>query len=246
MKKGNRRFPRPLGCLLCLLLLLGALWLLRLLNGPPGLAPVPALRQAERRALRAPGEVVTLLDDGASSILAATWREGTLYTYLLYCTDLSFEEGHRGNRFAGGYPWRDTASGASWGCLTPSSVSFDFEAQGSIRRTYHLLLAEPAPEAVRAELRLGGTLLIETEAGEHEEVARSWKAEAERENPYAFVFDIVVPDHNGSSYESRQILNAVANAPLGSDGAVTAWAEVVFYDAAGNEWERRTFDPLEG
>ena len=64
MKKHFWRFRRPVGCVLCVLLLLVLAWFLRLVYGVPPLGAEAEVRRIERRYLRPAGELVQIIEEG--------------------------------------------------------------------------------------------------------------------------------------------------------------------------------------
>lgn len=225
MRRRYWRFSRPLGSLVCVLLLLLLAWVLRLTLGAPPQGPEALLRRTERRMLRPPGELVEIVESQNNYATAVTWREGELYTYTLMPVD-SDSQKRWTHRYTVGMPYRDTVHDSDWGCCTFPTNRFDiYNGKSVLNSSFYALVRVTDPQ-IRS-----GKLTVETVS---EEFSRTWTSQAERGNPYYLAFELKLW---GGSEAMREHFYAMHS---GYEG-VSAEAEAVFYDAEGREVSRMRF-----
>ncbi len=224
------RLSRPLGCCLCILLCVLLAWLLRMAYGVPAMGAKAQLRRTERRLLREPGELVEVFEEGSVYAAAVTWHDGQIRTYALFPESEELMDSDR-DRYTDGMPWRETESAYDWGCTTASMDRLE-PASGAkstvVKRRLYVLVRQTDPRIVSGTLRIIGRL------GSRE---RPWESEAVRTNPYYLAFPIELW---GGTDESRQMYYAIQHGTSQAQ-KVTAMAEGVFYDAEGNEVEKKRF-----
>ncbi len=238
----RRRIPRPVHAFLCLLGLLLILVLFRLEYGTPVYGEEAALRRMERQYLRAPGELVARWDDTNIQEFAV-WDGAEVQVYhAMWMNRATFYGAERlpkpkplVHRYYYGFLWRDSAT-IGWGC--PGTVTSIWKSSVSDWvRSVPLLVKNDDPAAVRGHLTVNARddsedVLI------HQYV---WHAEAERENPWVFLF-FVTPQQRGN--DALQVLNRIAN---GRDlsGRITAEAEIVWYGEDGEALSRQRIQLIE-
>ena len=232
MRRVFWRYSRPVGCLLCVCLLLVLAWLIRLVSVPPAAGVETQIRRAERRCLRPPGELAEIYDEGSYYPYAVTKRDGELYTYFLTPQAL---EGKGRKRCTGANCWRDSAGDQAWGCSIGPFYQFELTGGSTTQVQWMYVLVKNSDPAVTA-----GRLTIETGLGAGEEAhTRTWTARAERRDPDYLSFRLEL---RGGRDSSRELFSTLYNG-VGSK-ETTAMAEAVFYDADGNEAGRLQFDML--
>ncbi len=228
------RYSRPVGCLLCVCLLLVLAWLIRLVGGPPAAGIETQIRRAERRCLRPPGKLAEIYDEGQLFPFAVTKRDGELYTYYLHLYSQGLA-GKERRRCTGAFRWRDSAEDLPWGCSIGPFQQFELTNGSTTNVQWMYVLVKNSDPAVTA-----GRLSIETGLGTGEETyTRTWTAWAERKDPDYLSFRLEL---RGGSDRARQLFSALYNGVGSKD--TTAMAEAVFYDADGNEAGRLQFDML--
>lgn len=229
------RLPRPLHAALCVLAILLMLFFLRLLCGPPiAFSELSAIRREERRNLRPPGEIVArwgyLNNNGL-----ALWDGSEVQTYETHWSNRTTFYGVEQNPIPKPLVYfydrvtffRDSRE-YGWGC--PGIIT-EVRRGDEWRRSLPLLVKNDDSAAVRGSLTVRARLTGEEGAA----LRYLWRAEAERENPWVFLFFITPPEEGN---ESLRMLNAIQN---GWDGAA-AEAEIVWQDESGNELYRQKID----
>ena len=232
MRRHFWRYSRPVGCLLCLCLLLILAWFIRLVSGPPAAGVETQIRRAERRCLRPAGELAEIYNEGQYYPYAVTKRDGELYTYFLAPQGLM---GDKRKRCTGAFRWQDTAGDLPWGCCIGPFYQFELVGGSNVYVQWmYVLVKNPDPAAV------SGKLSIEASLGNGDEAyTRTWTARAERRDPDYLSFRLEL---RGGSERMRQLFSAIYNGVGSTD--TTATAEAVFYDADGKETGRLQFDML--
>ena len=230
MKRRFWRFSRPVGSLVCVLLLLVLTWFMRFAAGTPHGSPEAVLRRTERRYLRLPGELVEVFETRLNAANAVTWRDGELAVYYLTSED-DDNRGEWKHRYQDGFLYRSAQPG-SWGCCTTPFIQFDVNKGNMVtKRWFYVLVKNQDPQVT------GGKLTVESWLGDYH---RTWRAEADRTNPYYLTFRLEI---NGGGEKTLSIFNALCGGDSG-DGA-TAEAEAVFIDADGNAVSSLRFDMIE-
>lgn len=232
MKRRYWRFSRPAGCFLCLCVLLFMAWLIRLFCGPPPAGAAEQVKRLERRCLRPPGALVEVYREGDYYPVAVTEREGELYTYYLFDKGPG-SEGKPG--YTDGSVWRDTVHDLPWGCCIGPFYQYEVNKGNAVWRMWTYVLVKNTDPAVT-----GATITATTRIGDGNGArSRKWTAEAVRRNPYYLAFRLEL---FGGSELARRQFSAIVNGLAAED--TEAGAEVVFYDADGNERSRLQFDML--
>ena len=231
MRGSYWRFSRPLRCALYLCLLLVLAWVLRLANGIPPAGPETVIRRAERAALRKPGEITAILEEGNGYSAAVTWREGEIYTYFL---EPDYGKGEKTRRYERGVIFRNTDGDSPFWCTTPTMGGYTVKDGKSIRQSFFYLLVKQADSAV-----VSGKLTVR---GEMEGAFRTWVSEAKRDDPRYLVFRL---EQTEGGNKIQEIFNALSNGAY-YRSPVTAEAEIAFFDAEGNETDRVSFSMVQG
>lgn len=225
MRRRYWRFSRPVGSLICVLLMVVLAWFLRLAMGPPAGSPEAVLRRTERQLLRPPGELVEIIENRFNYATAVTWQDGELYIYALCPVDDDTTKTWS-HRYTFGVPYRDTAHDSPWGCCTFTAVRHESYNLKTVMELSFNVLVRIADPRIRS-----GKLTVETAS---EGYSKTWKATAERTNPYYLAFTLKLW---GGSETMKDHFYAMHS---GSEG-VTAEAEAVFYDEEENEVSRLRF-----
>ena len=231
MRGSYWRFSRPLRCAgyLCLLLILA--WVLRLANGIPPAGPKAVIRRAERAALRKPGEITEILEEGSGYSAAVTWLDGELYTYFLVP---HYAKGEKTHRYEQGVVFRNTDGDSPFWCTTPTMDGYTVkDGDLVLQSVFFVLVKQPDPAVVSGKL---------TVRGEMEGAFRTWVSEAKRDDPRYLVFRL---EQTEGGNKIREIFNALSNGSY-YRSPVTAEAEVAFFDEEGNEIDRVSFSMVQG
>ncbi len=240
----RRRIPRPVHAALCLVVLLLIPVFFRLEYGPPAAWGEEALlRRAERQYLRAPGEVIAVWNDtNIQDFVVWDGREVQVYD-TLWENNVSFYGVERTpkpkpivHRYTRAILWRDSRE-KGWGC-TGMVTSVWKSSSSDWVRSLPLLIKNDDPAAVRGHLTVTAHDDSESSGSIHLYV---WHAEAERENPWVFLF-FVTPQQRGD--QPLLVMNRIAN---GYDytGEITAEAEIIWYSEDGEELSRQYIDLIE-
>lgn len=234
----KQRLPRPLHAALCVFVILLTLFLVRLLCGPPPIAfsELSAIRREERRNLRPPGEIVArwgYLDNNG----LALWDGSEVQTYETHWSNRTTFYGVEQNPIPKPLVYfydrvtffRDSRENG-WGC---PGVITEVRQGDEWRRSLPLLVKNDDPAAVRGSLAV--TAQVTGEDGAPRRYL--WRAEAERENPWVFLF-FLTPREEGN--DALRVQNAIQNGWFG--GTAAAEAEIVWQDESGNELYRQTIE----
>lgn len=225
MRKRYWRFSRPVGSLVCVLLMVVLAWFLRLTMGTPAGSPEAILRRTERQLLRPPGELVEIIENRYNYATAVTWRDGELYTYVLSPVDDDSTKTWK-RRYTFGIPYRDTVHDSPWGCCTFTVIRHDtYNLKTVMDLSFRVLVRITDPRVS------SGTLTVVTES---EDYTKTWNAKAERRNPYYLDFEIKL-------WGGSEVMKSHFYAMHSGTEGVTAEAEAVFYDEEGNEVSRLRF-----
>jgi hypothetical protein len=200
-------------------------WFLRLAMGPPAGSPEKILRRTERQLLRPPGELVEIIENRFNYATAVTWLDGELYTYALCPVDDDTTKTWS-HRYTFGVPYRDTVHDSPWGCCTFTVVRHEsYNLKTVMELSFNVLVRITDPR-VRS-----GKLTVETTS---EGYSKTWKAAAERTNPYYLAFTLKL-------WGGSDVMKDHFYAMHSCSDDVTAEAEAVFYDEEGNEVSRMRF-----
>ena len=225
MRKRYWRFSRPVGSLVCVLLMVVLAWFLRLAMGTPAGSPEAILRRTERQLLRPPGELVEIIENRYNYATAVTWRDGELYTYALSPVDDDSTKTWK-HRYTFGIPYRDTVHDSPWGCCTFTVIRHDtYNLKTVMDLSFRVLVRTTDPRVS------SGTLTVVTESVDY---TKTWNAKAERRNPYYLDFEIKL-------WGGSEVMKSHFYAMHSGTEGVTAEAEAVFYDEEGNEVSRLRF-----
>ena len=235
----KRRRTRRFHLILCAFLFLLALVLFRLACGPlPAFSEAAALERAQRQHGRAPVKTAACWED-RNKQLFVVWDGGDIQVYSALWDRLDRRNiGYDGSDSAEKKPvfrvykycilWRDSRT-LGWGC--PGEP-----VEGALP----LLVKNDDPAAasgfftVRGEVNIGGW-------NAPVEVEYSCTADAERSDPHFFTFWI---KPEGYPKTAELVLNRLTN--LGAEvPGITAEAEIIWYDAGGNELYRQSFDMMD-
>jgi len=235
----KRRRTRRFHLILCALLFLLALVLFRLACGPlPAFSEAAALERAQRQHGRAPVKTAACWED-RNKQLFVVWDGGDIQVYSALWDRLDRRNIDYGVSDSAGIKpvvrvydrcilWRDSRT-LGWGCP-------GMPVEGALP----LLVKNDDPAVtsgfftVRGEVNIGGwNAPIEAEY--------SCTAETRRSDPHFFTFWI---KPEGYPKTAERVLNRLTN--LGAEvPGITAEAEIVWYDASGNELYRQSFDMMD-
>ena len=240
----RRRIPRPVHAAFCFLCFLLILLFFRLEYGPPAAWGEEAvLRRAERKNLRAPGEVIAVWNEWNEQSFAV-WDGSEVQVYdTLWENKVSFYGEERTpkpkplvRRYTRAILWRDSRE-KGWGC-TGIVTSVWKSASSDWESSLPLLIKNGDPAAARGYLTVTAR---DASEGSGSVRLYTWHAEAERENPWVFLF-FVTPQQQGNNIS--QVMNRIAN---GRDwnGEITAEAEIVWYAEDGQELYRQSIQLIE-
>ena len=240
----RRRIPRPVHAALCILCILLIPVFFRLEYGPPAAWGEEAiLRRAERQYLRAPGEVIAAWNDGNIQDFAV-WDGSEVQVYDTMWTSRGAFYGEERipkpkpivHRYTRAILWRDSRE-KGWGC-TGIVTSVWRSASSDWESSLPLLIKNGDPAAARGYLTVTAR---DASEGSGSVRLYTWHAEAERENPWVFLF-FVTPQQQGNNIS--QVMNRIAN---GRDwnGEITAEAEIVWYAGDGQELSRQFIQLIE-
>ena len=230
MRRYDWRYSRPVGCLLCVCLVLALAWLIRLVSGPPAVGAEAQVRLIERRSLRSPGEIAEIYDEGQGFPYAVTKRDGELYTYILQPQLL---EGEKRHRFTGGSCWRETPGDLPWGCCIGPFFQFEISNGNSVQVQWMYVLVKNSDPTVSA-----GRLSVTASLGTGDTAyTRTWSARAERRDPDYLSFRLEL---RAGSDRAHTLFSAIYNGVGAEDTAASA--EVIWMDGDENEVSSLQFD----
>ena len=235
----KRRRTRRFHLILCAVLFLLAVALFRLACGPlPAFSEAAALKRAQRQHGREPVKMAACWED-RNEQLFAVWDGSDIQVYSALWHRLDRKDINYGlSNAAGSKPvvrvydrcilWRDSRS-LGWGCP-------GMPVEGALP----LLVKNDDPAAASGFLTVQGEVNI---GGWNApiDVEYSCAADARRSDPHFFTFWIT-PE--GKPETAERVLNRLMN--LGAEvSGITAEAEIVWYDASGNELYRQSFDMMD-
>ena len=232
MRRRFWRFSRPVGSLVCVLLLLLLIWFIRLGRGIPHGSPEDVLRRMERKMLLSPGELVEVYEARFNAANVVTWRDGELAVYYFLPEDDNNKKQWK-HRYQDGFPLWQAQPDFDWGCCTGMFVDLNANRENKIvtAHRFYVLVKNPDPQVTR------GSLTIQSRLGDY---TRKWTAKAERTNPYYLSFRM---ERFGGNNATQELFDALCSG-RSSQGA-EAEAEAVFYDADGNEVSCLRFSMIE-
>ncbi len=244
----RKRLPRPLHAALCLLAVLLGLTLVRLLCGPTDLMTErQALRRAQRQSLRVPREAVDTVNV-FNQQLFAVWDGSEIQAYQAWWKrplrrGYSYNSaGERGlvlmaepliRDYYYCYLWRDSRD-YGWGC--PGTVMTGYRVHDTSwmsKYSLPLLVKNSDPAALRGEITVRGAIRDDVY-----DQPFGVTADARRENPWFFTF-LLETDWSVAARAFHYIEGGT------EEETCTAEAEIVWYDADGNELYRQQIELIE-
>ena len=247
----KRRLSRPFHGALCLLAVLLAIVLVRVLCGPGDLmSERAALRRAQRQSLRVPREATTTVNvfnqqvfavwDGSEVQAYHAWWKRPLRRGYSYNAD-----GERGLVLMAEPPVRDyfycylfrDSRDFGWGC--PGAVMTGYRVRDTgwgSSYSLPLLVKNDDPAAASGTVTVRGTV-----RDDRYDRPYGVTASAGRENPWFFTF-LLETDWSVAAGAFHYIAGGT------EDGKCTAEAEIIWYDAGGAELYRQQIEliPWEG